>query len=101
MNHSRSLGIALLGAAATLLIPAMAQGQDKKPAKKPVRVMLLASGGVRTPPTQKELQQRFETKLEGEWLKNAAWNLDYDEARAKAKASGKQIFAYFTRSYSP
>lgn len=50
---------------------------------------------------QAELIAKREKKLEGEWLKNAAWITDYDEARAEAKATGKPVFAYFTRSYAP
>lgn len=104
MNHPKPLTIALLGAAATLLIPATAQGQDKKnaPKGKAVRaIALTAAGGIRKPPTQEELKQRFEKKLKGAWLENATWILDYDKAREEAKASGKQVFAYFTRSYAP
>lgn len=40
-------------------------------------------------------------KLEGAWVKNAAWITDFDRAKSKARKSGKQIFAYFTRSYAP
>ena len=35
------------------------------------------------------------------WLDNAAWILDYSEAKAAAKKANKPIFAYFTRSYAP
>ena len=102
MKHSKPLRIALLGAVATLFSPAMTQAQDtKKKPGKAVRAIRLAGAGQRTPPTQAELKQRFEIKLEGAWLKNAVWVLDYDKARVMAKASGKQIFAYFTRSYAP
>ena len=97
------LGLAMLGAA-TLLIPAPAvQAQKKDAPKKAVRaVRLTAAGlGARKPPTQDELKQRFDEKSAGAWLKNANWITDYDKARELAKASGKQIFAYFTRSYSP
>jgi hypothetical protein len=55
----------------------------------------------RQPPSQDELVARKEAKLKEEWVKNAAWTFDYDEARARAKKEGKLIFAYFTRSYSP
>ncbi len=104
MNHSKSLGLALLGAAAILLMPAMAQGQEKKnpPKKKMLRAMALSgAGGSRKPPTQAELKQRLTKKLEGAWIKNAAWNFDYDKALQESTASGKQVFAYFTRSYAP
>ena len=46
-------------------------------------------------------QERLKKKLAGAWVKNAAWITDLDEAKASATKSGKQIFAYFTRSYAP
>ena len=104
MNHCKSLGLALLGAVATLLTPAIAQGQEKTdpPKKKVIRaIRLSAAGSSRKPPTQAELKQRFTKKLEGAWIKNGAWNLDYEKALQASKASGKQVFAYFTRSYAP
>lgn len=104
MNHCKSLGFALLGATAALLMPVMVQGQENKnpPKKKLVRaVKLTASGGSRKPPTQPELKQRFTKKLEGAWIKNAAWNLDYGKALQSSQESGKQVLAYFTRSYAP
>jgi hypothetical protein len=51
-------------------------------------------------PDQEELKRRLDQKLDAGFLKNAAWILDYDEAKAAAKKSGKRIFAYFTRSYA-
>lgn len=51
-------------------------------------------------PDQEELKRRLDKKLEAGFLKNATWILDYDEAKAAAKKSGKRIFAYFTRSYA-
>ncbi len=46
------------------------------------------------------LIQKRDAKLAEGWLKKAAWNTDYDKALAEAKASGKPILAYFTRSYA-
>jgi len=46
-------------------------------------------------------EDKYESKLQKEFVKNAAWVLDLDEAKAAAKESNKLIFAYFTRSYSP
>jgi len=51
--------------------------------------------------SQEDLIVRREEKLASGWIKLADWVLDYDEAMAKSKQSGKPIFAYFTRSYSP
>ena len=46
------------------------------------------------------LEQKRAAKLAEPWLKKAAWFTDYDKALSEAKASGKPIFAYFTRSYA-
>jgi len=55
----------------------------------------------RPTPSQAELQSRKDSKLAEEWMKNADWILDYDQAKAKAVETGKPILAYFTRSYAP
>lgn len=47
------------------------------------------------------LEEKRDKKLASEFLKKSAWTTDYDKAREEAKKSGKPIFAYFTRSYSP
>lgn len=51
--------------------------------------------------SQEELKAKRDKKLADPWLKNADWITDYDKARETAKSSGRLIFAYFTRSYSP
>ena len=48
-----------------------------------------------------DMESRLAEKLEKDFVKNAAWEMDFDAAKQKAKESGKLIFAYFTRSYSP
>jgi hypothetical protein len=48
-----------------------------------------------------DMESRLEEKLAKDFIKNADWEMDFDAAKAKAKESGKLIFAYFTRSYSP
>lgn len=50
--------------------------------------------------TQEQLVALREEKLSKTVFQKAEWMLDYDAARAKAKAAGKPIFAYFTRSYA-
>jgi len=50
---------------------------------------------------QGDLERKLAKKLEGSWVKNAAWITDFGQAKKAARKSGKQIFAYFTRSYSP
>src|SRR6476659_4243390 len=47
-----------------------------------------------------DLEDKRDKLLAEEWLKKAPWITDYDKARDAAKASGKTIFAYFTRSYA-
>lgn len=49
---------------------------------------------------QEELKQLRAEKMAKEVFKKADWSFDYDAARAKAKKTGKPIFAYFTRSYA-
>ena len=36
-----------------------------------------------------------------EWFTGGGWITDFDAAKAEAKRTGKPIFAYFTRTYSP
>ena len=38
----------------------------------------------------------LEEKLRQPFLSKAAWGLDYDQARASARETGKLLFAYFT-----
>jgi hypothetical protein len=47
------------------------------------------------------LEEKRDKKLASEFLKKAAWVTDYDKAREESKKSGKPIFGYFTRSFSP
>lgn len=64
-----------------------------------IAVILL---GLTTASAQDEhLQELLDKKLASAFLKKAAWELDYEAALAKAKESGKPIFAYFSRSYAP
>jgi hypothetical protein len=49
---------------------------------------------------QDPLVRKRDAKLAEAWLTKAPWFTDYDKAREEAKASGKPIFAYFTRSYA-
>ena len=47
------------------------------------------------------MEEKFAAKLESPFLKNAAWVHSYEHALKTAKAEGKLVFAYFTRSYAP
>ena len=63
----------------------------------------LAAGLVMAPgvSAQDALVAKRDKKLASPFLLKADWITDYDEARAKAKETGKPIFAYFTRSFDP
>lgn len=50
---------------------------------------------------QAKMQKNLESKMAKDFISNAGWITDYDEARKIAKEEGKLIFVYFTRSYSP
>lgn len=47
------------------------------------------------------MEELLAAKLEKPFLKSVAWVHDFSDARRKAKAEDKVIFAYFTRSYLP
>jgi hypothetical protein len=47
-----------------------------------------------------ELEKKYQEKLKHDFFKKGPWLLDYDEARAEAKKTGKPLFVYFTRSYA-
>jgi hypothetical protein len=47
------------------------------------------------------LEEKRDKKLASAFLKKAAWITDYDKALEESKKSGKPIFGYFSRSYSP
>jgi|SoiMethySBSTD1v2_1073268.scaffolds.fasta_scaffold334648_3 hypothetical protein len=48
------------------------------------------------PESQPTPERLLEHKLASPFLKNAKWTLDWDEARAEAKRTGRLIFAYLT-----
>ena len=50
---------------------------------------------------QDELSEKRDKKLKSEFFSKAAWITDFVKAREESTKSGKPIFAYFTRSYSP
>lgn len=75
INRNRTATLLLLG----LAMPAFAQDDDRTA----------------------KMQANFEAKMEKTFIKNVAWETDFDKAKAKAAATGKTIFAYFTRSYAP
>jgi hypothetical protein len=47
------------------------------------------------------LQQKLDKKLSAPFVAKGNWITDFDTAKKKAAETGKPIFAYFSRSYSP
>ena len=62
---------------------------------------LLAATSAVSAQSQEELQAKLDEKLALEFIDFGGWTTDYDEARATAKAEGKVLFVYFSRSYAP
>ncbi|NUN50685.1 MAG: hypothetical protein HUU15_17905 [Candidatus Brocadiae bacterium] len=52
-------------------------------------------------PSQEELIKKRDKKLGEAWVTKQPWFTDYAKAKAEAAKSGKIIFTYFSRSYSP
>ena len=50
---------------------------------------------------QDKMQANFAEMQTHDWFTGGGWMLDFDEAKAAAKKTGKPIFAYFTRTYAP
>ena len=63
--------------------------------------LLLFAGSALAQGKVEVLQERLEQKTKKKFIGNAAWERDYDKARASSASSGKLIFAYFTRSHTP
>lgn len=64
----------------------------------------LAFGGAllaAAPAQAQSFEEKLEQKLAKEFVSKVDWIKDYDAALKASKESGKQIFAYFTRSYAP
>lgn len=62
---------------------------------------LAAAAAAQEPPGKEALEANLARKLAKPFAKNAAWILDFEEAKRKAKELERPIFAYFTRSYAP
>ena len=50
---------------------------------------------------QEKMKANYAAMLEHDWYTGGGWTTDFAAAKAKAKETGKPIFAYFTRTYSP
>ena len=57
--------------------------------------------GLAAAASAQSLEEKRNKKLASEFLKKAVWFTDYDKAREESKKTGKPIFGYFTRSFSP
>lgn len=64
-------------------------------------VALAAAAAICAVAAAQSLEERRDKKLREPWLRKASWITDYDKALEESRKSGKPIFAYFTRSYSP
>ena len=89
-------GVALAAAALCPALSAQETG-TKKPTVRAARLV----GGKADTKTQGELEAQRAKKLAKPVFKLANWVMDYDEARTRAKAEGKLILTYFTRSFAP
>jgi ribosomal protein S17E len=63
-----------------------------------IAALLLALAAVAAADT---LEERYEKKLTADFIKNVAWEQDYDAALRRSTESKRRIFAYFTRCYAP
>jgi hypothetical protein len=68
---------------------------------KQLTLAVVLSLGFVSAASAQSLEEKRDKKLASEFLKKAAWFIDYDKAREEAKKTGKPIFGYFTRSFSP
>lgn len=82
---------------AVLLAALTAQEQPKSEPQRPVALTAAPS---QEPKSREELAKLREEKLVKAVFHQHAWLTDLDQARARAKESGKPIFAYLTRSYA-
>jgi ribosomal protein S17E len=63
---------------------------------------LLASAGLLAGAlSAQSMTERYQQKLEKEFVSNTAWVKSLDTAKSKAAKENKLIFGYFTRSYAP
>ena len=63
--------------------------------------LAIALGLASAAAAQDGMTEKRDKKLKSEFLSKAAWLTDFEKAREESKKSGKPIFGYFTRSYSP
>jgi hypothetical protein len=64
-------------------------------------LLALGAASAAAQPSQEELTQRRDKKLAEKFLQNGDWHTDYEAALADAVKTGRMVFGYFSRSYSP
>lgn len=65
-------------------------------------VLLLAWGSPRSAfaaPSRSVLEKRYRAKLAEPWVAKGGWIMSYEQAKERARKTGRLIFAYFSRSY--
>ena len=91
-----------IGCPSVLVVPlllAMVPAQET-PKSQPQKAMAIQPAPAPKAQTQEELVKLRDTKLAKDVFHQHAWLTDLAQAQAKAKESGKTIFAYITRSYA-
>lgn len=63
--------------------------------------LLASAPAVAAQDEQQELREKYEHKLEKEFVSKIEWIQSFDQARASAKKQGKLVLGYFSRSYAP
>jgi hypothetical protein len=90
----------LLCALSTVLCATLVLGSASAQQARSQPAARIAPAPPQDPKTQTELIVLRKAKLAKPVFENAAWRTDFDAARKAAKASGKLLLAYFTRSYA-
>ena len=67
----------------------------------PVLALLTPDAAAQRKFDQEKMKANYAEMQTHEWFTGGAWITDFAAAKAKAKETGKPIFAYFTRTYSP
>ena len=62
---------------------------------------LLLLGGTAEAQNSDALKRKYESKLTEAFVGKINWAHSLEEAKKRARAEGKPILGYFTRSYSP
>jgi len=52
-------------------------------------------------PDEATLRRNYQEKLKKPFATNVAWEMSLEKAKERARAEGKPILGYFTRSFAP